>query len=159
MHLRMPLRKTRRQVLQDMFTWDEEVQGKPSMQDHDFADFGMMDDKGSLATILPACTQPKLFFTYSRLAAIQDGPFGDGQPDAELAKAADEEIVKDEKVPKTGWPETQKDAAPSALLQPGSRCLEKHIKKLEAMIERFTTTSNLSSQQQKFGPQFVLQHI
>ena len=40
--------------------------------------------------------------------------------------------------PKSGWPELQKDAAPSALLVPAQRCMQKHMKKLEDLTKRYT---------------------
>ncbi|CAE7454880.1 unnamed protein product, partial [Symbiodinium microadriaticum] len=38
---------------------------------------------------------------------------------------------------KISWPELAKDAAPSSLLHPCKKCLEKHEKKLDLLVQRF----------------------
>ena len=74
--------------------------------------------------------------------------------DVEICKAAEDELVQ-EQGPKTGWPEKQKDVAPSQLLVPASRCLERHSKKIDAMLLRFrgVEPETLTLKQKKSLPQ------
>ena len=68
------------------------------------------------------------------MEALQD-------PDEELREevdstAVDPQAAKDGKL-NTGWPELQKDTAPSAICIPAGRCVQKHIKKIGELLKRF----------------------
>ena len=68
---------------------------------------------------------------------------------AEVEDGGDE--AEEAKEYKTGWPELQKDMAPHALLVPATRCMGRHLKKLDDLLKRFTDVpqaqrSNLQSQ-------------
>ena len=75
----------------------------------------------------------------------------------ELEDCTIEEPGKDEKAIKTGWPEVQKDQAPSAALVPASRCLDRHLKKLDDLLKRFQDdkSEKLTELQGKLGSQFL----
>ena len=66
---------------------------------------------------------------------------GGESADPEISEAVGEELVQETAVPKTGRPELQKDMAPSQLLVPGTRCLDRHAKKVDAMLEKFQSVS------------------
>ena len=38
---------------------------------------------------------------------------------------------------RTGFPELEEDAAPSSVLLPASRCITRHSKKLDVLLQRF----------------------
>ena len=63
------------------------------------------------------------------------------EPDEDVCEQVDSTTVdpdgrKDETI-KTGWPELQKDMAPSGLCIPAGRCIQRHIKKVGDLLKRF----------------------
>ena len=46
---------------------------------------------------------------------------------------------------KTGFPELEKDVAPSGLLLPASKCISRHSKKLDVLLQRFQKPSEGTS--------------
>ena len=66
----------------------------------------------------------------------------DADVDEHVTQAVGEALVDSAEVPteklsQLGWPETQKDLAPCALLVPAGRCLGKQNKKITDVIKRF----------------------
>ena len=66
------------------------------------------------------------------MAALQE-------PDADVDKEVDMmEVDPDAKeMAKTGWPEMEKDAAPSSLCVPAGRCVQRNLKKVGDLLKRF----------------------
>ena len=84
----------------------------------------------------------------------------------EDADNADEEPgEKHEASNKSGWPEEQKDVAPSAQIVPAQRCLQRHVKKLSELINRFQDyeqkpENSLTELQKGSGPEnFNAKHV
>ena len=50
---------------------------------------------------------------------------------------------------KSGWPELEKDSAPSSLLVPAGRCIARHIKKTDELLKRFTVEDQILTDLQK----------
>ena len=69
----------------------------------------------------------------------------------EVAECPEETLKVDED--KSGWPEQEKDSAPSALLVPAGRCIQRHLKLLEKLRKRFTDAADKSNLQTGFGSQ------
>ena len=62
----------------------------------------------------------------------------DEKLEAELGEDPEEDEPVQGKKLKTGFPELEKDDPPSALLLPASRCISRHAKKLDGLLQRFT---------------------
>ena len=86
--------------------------------------------------------------------------------DASVEEAVDQCEVDPEKANASkmtcGWPELQKDSAPSALLVPASRCLSRAIKKTDELRQKFTdapATTPLTELQKGSGTHLTLELI
>ena len=56
---------------------------------------------------------------------------------AEMDEMMEDPEATKEGTLKTGWPEVERDLAPSAVCIPAGRCLQKSIKKLDELVKRF----------------------
>ena len=93
------------------------------------------------------------------ILVIQDAPMGAAlAADPGAREELDDEVheqPEDGQNLKHGWPELEKDMAPSALLVPANRCFQRHLKKLEALANRFTAAGkSITDLQQQSGPQY-----
>ena len=52
---------------------------------------------------------------------------------------------------KSGWPEIERDSAPSSTIPHAQKCIQKHLKKLEALKERFDVPKLTALQEKCLG--------
>ena len=73
---------------------------------------------------------------------------------AEVEECEDE-LPAETKEYKTGWPEIEKDTAPHALLIPATRCMGRHLKKLDDLVKRYNAVpkAKLTTLQTQWGSQ------
>ena len=147
-----------------MMSWDEKAEAQPALN-NSFDDWGFLNMERILPALLEACDvvlQPLNSQHSFKRAFHQDAPLGDVmEVDPEIAeevdKAIDDPDAKPGKMDKSGFPEIQKDTAPSQLLIPARRCVVRHQKKLEGLLQRFTssTTPSLSELQAGSGTHYA----
>ncbi|CAE7242571.1 unnamed protein product, partial [Symbiodinium microadriaticum] len=109
------LSKTKRKIVQEMMEWDEEASSKDEVKKkHKFDDWDLSkSDSGAFSALLDV--------------------------EAEDEKVSDEQLAVDSGsiAKKVSWPEIAQDAAPSSLLHPCKKCVQRHEKKIDLLAERF----------------------
>ncbi|CAE7650468.1 unnamed protein product [Symbiodinium sp. CCMP2592] len=108
--------KTKRKIYQEMMDWEEDASSKNDVLDkHKFDNWGLSNpDSGAFKELL------------------------DVEP--EDAKASDGQLAVDQGsvAKKVSWPELAKDASPSSLLHPCMKCIQRHEKKIDTLLQRFS---------------------
>ncbi|CAE7745203.1 unnamed protein product [Symbiodinium sp. CCMP2456] len=103
--------KSRRKVFQEAMEWDEEADSKDEILNRSFDDWTLGVSGDTFQNII-------------------------GNDDAVPADEP-ESLTSSSVMQKVSWPELAKDAAPSSLLHPCKKCVEKHEKKLDLLLQRY----------------------
>ena len=135
--------------------WDEKASGKPSL-DNSFDDWSYVGGERPLPALVVSACLPCLpcYLRSPDCACCQGAPLQENMGvDPEIAEEVDK--VEEEpgnsgesKLSKTGYPEIQKDVAPSQNVVPAGRAIARHSKKLDALLQRFTDAEKLSELQE-----------